>query len=246
MEMQSTIDKLNSIVSKIASGSASQAELESFVALSAELHELAIVLRYKAYEAMVYEKSGSTTVTIEESIQPETQTEAPLEAVAEEEPADQSGFDLFSLDEEEPVQQEELVEFSSESIEQEVETEVVLENEVPIVQVSTEIKVEEALTDLHPIFAKVKQSNSNLTSRLMMSHLDTLNGAFSFNERLQIIQELFKGSGDDFTDFIDAIEETQNHDTAKQLINQLAFRNQWDEENHVAVEFVQKIERKYV
>ena len=80
----------------------------------------------------------------------------------------------------------------------------------------------------------------------MSSHIDSLNGAFSFNERLQIIQELFGGSGDEFTDLIDEIETISNLDQARNKLSNSANKHQWNEESSIAIEFIQKIERKYV
>ena len=79
----------------------------------------------------------------------------------------------------------------------------------------------------------------------MHVRLDTLKGAFGFNERIQIVQELFGGSNDAFSNFIESIELLSQRDEARMLVTQIAVQNRWNADDQLAIELVQKIERKY-
>lgn len=259
MEMQAIVDRMNEVVQRITKGNASQEDLESLVKNSAELHELAVIIRYKAYEAKVYgiENPAEPTavVTNLENDVEELDNESSPETIIEKDTHEDVGFDLFSLDDEEnttigeetPQQQPS---FSTEiNTEKDETTDFKNDNEVETATVPNTFSQSQQLveepTNLHPIFKKITLAQGTLTNRLMSSHLDTLNGAFSFNERLQIIQELFNGSGDDFTDLIDLIEESSDKNSSRIAISKFAAKYEWKDDSHLALEFIQKIERKY-
>ncbi len=250
--MQALIDKINAIVSNIKSGIATREELEEFVSSSSELHDLAVVLRYKAYEALVYGEKQFSEETRELEKEQASPIQHEVETETAEETLDEGGFDLFSLDNEqiEEKPKEESVFFVPQN--EETGSEILTsKEEIEDTKEEKLLKTEsfnsgESSTNLHPIFNKINQFNNTLTNKLMSSHIDSLNGAFSFNERLQIIQELFGGSGDEFTDLIDEIETISNLDQARNKLSNSANKHQWNEESSIAIEFIQKIERKYV
>lgn len=94
------------------------------------------------------------------------------------------------------------------------------------------------------IFKKILDSTDTST-HLFLSKLDTLIGAFGFNEKYQCIQELFNGSTEDFNQAIDVLDGLSNfHDAEKQLEFYVHLNN-WDLESDVVSEFVRKIERRY-
>lgn len=98
---------------------------------------------------------------------------------------------------------------------------------------------------LHPIYGKLNSNDGTLAARLMSVRLETLKGAFGFNERLQIIQELFNGSNDEFNSLIDQIENITSKDQARSLVSSYANKYHWDADSQLAIELVQKVERKY-
>ncbi len=98
--MQALIDKINAIVSNIKSGIATREELEEFVSSSSELHDLAVVLRYKAYEALVYGEKQFSEETRELEKEQASPIQHEVETETAEETLDEGGFDLFSLDNE--------------------------------------------------------------------------------------------------------------------------------------------------
>lgn len=265
--MQALIEELAALVQKIKTGQATLGELEAFAAGTAQLNERAIILRYKAYEAQVYgtmeelpvEAAAEQVVAVEEAIS-EPVIEAPsMEDAVNEEPA----FDLFSLDEEaeEPtfeLSMEEQPVFEAEdhvphdldpAPEMHLDELEISHEEEPVAEAETPVKpvVEEPVMsgNLHGIYTKLSSNDGSLAARLMTVRLETLKGAFGFNERLQIIQELFNGSNDEFSSLIDRIETTPSKDQARQVVSAYASKFNWDEESPLALELIQKVERKY-
>lgn len=267
MEMQALIEELAALVEKIKSGEASLGELEAFAAAAAQLNERAIVLRYKAYEAQVYGtpvEAPAVEQSVEETELPtmEETTEPPVELVEVVETNEESSFDLFSMDEEEDTPAFELSMEETPVFEAEEHTPVDLDpapelhleklevsHEEPIAEVKEDIQDEVSTPfqdgNLHGIYTKLSTNDGSLASRLMTVRLETLKGAFGFNERLQIIQELFNGSNDEFSSLIDRIESTTSKDQARQLVSSYASKFNWDEESPLALELIQKVERKY-
>lgn len=253
MEMHALIEEIAAILVKIKSGEATLGELEAFAAATNQLNERAIVLRYKAYETKVYgnpvsvsEQSVSETLFEEEPVAELEVEEIHIEPVVTEEPS----FDLFGMSEEE---EEEL---TFELIEEETAEEEIEEIEIPEPVVVQEVKLEpvaepviekpvENLGSLHPIYGKLNSNDGTLAARLMTVRLETLKGAFGFNERLQIIQELFNGSNDEFNHLIEQLESIQTKEAARSLVSSYATKYQWDVDSQLAIELIQKVERKY-
>ena len=251
--MHALIEEIAAILVKIKSGEATLGELEAFAAATNQLNERAIVLRYKAYETKVYgnpvsvsEQSVSETLFEEEPVVELEVEEIHIEPVVTEEPS----FDLFGMSEEE---EEEL---TFELIEEETAEEEIEEIEIPEPVVVQEVKPEpvaepviekpvENLGSLHPIYGKLNSNDGTLAARLMTVRLETLKGAFGFNERLQIIQELFNGSNDEFNHLIEQLESIQTKEAARSLVSSYATKYQWDVDSQLAIELIQKVERKY-
>ena len=275
MEMHALIEEITALLAKIKSGEATLNELEAFAAAANQLNERAIILRYKAIEAKVYGRTGAVPVSetpaaVKEEIVPiiEAQEVHP-------EPEEEPSFDLFGMDtdeEEAPLPKTEIVsdkdtesreeEVPFELIEDKVEEESVEEDPIQaFVEPVREIEKEEEKAPvipepafaapientqgLHPIYGKLNSNDGTLAARLMSVRLETLKGAFGFNERLQIIQELFNGSNDEFNSLIDQIENITSKDQARSLVSSYANKYHWDADSQLAIELVQKVERKY-
>ncbi|WP_294673361.1 hypothetical protein [uncultured Fluviicola sp.] len=274
MEMHALIEEITALLAKIKSGEATMNELEAFAAAANQLNERAIILRYKAIESKVYGRSGTAPVSetptaVKEEIVPiiEAQEVHP-------EPEEEPSYDLFGMDTEEetPLTKTEIVsdkdteskeeEIPFELIEDQVEEEPVDEEPIqPFVERVSEIEKEEEKAPvipepafaapientqgLHPIYGKLNSNDGTLAARLMSVRLETLKGAFGFNERLQIIQELFNGSNEEFNSLIDQIENISSKDQARSLVSSYANKYHWDADSQLAIELVQKVERKY-
>jgi len=272
MEMHALIEEIAALLVKIKSGEATVSELEAFAAATSQLNERAIVLRYKAYEASVYgtpvQEPVSEAPAVKEDIVPiiEAQEVHP-------EPQEEPSFDLFGMDtdeEEAPLPKTEIVsyrdtesreedEVAFELIEDEVEQEIEEPIEAEPVHHHQEIVEEkepeapepafaapiENTQNLHPIYGKLNSNDGTLAARLMSVRLETLKGAFGFNERLQIIQELFNGSNEEFNNLIEQLETIPTKEQARSLVSSYANKYHWDSESQLAIELIQKVERKY-
>lgn len=253
MEMHALIEEITALLAKIKSGEATLGELEAFAAATSQLNERAIILRYKAMEAKVYGKpvpqapASEPSAVAKEDIVPIVEAQE-VHPEQQEEPS----FDLFGMDtDEEDETPFELVEDTPEEIVEEPiepfvapvhETE---EEKAPIASEPAFAAPIENTQGLHPIYGKLNSNDGTLAARLMSVRLETLKGAFGFNERLQIIQELFNGSNDEFNSLIEQIENISSKEQARSLVSSYANKYHWDVDSQLAIELVQKVERKY-
>lgn len=131
---------------------------------------------------------------------------------------------------------------SEESI---TENNTVFEEEVPAQEAIVSTTIEVPAGDVHPVYKRLTNEDNSLAARLMAVRLETLKGAFGFNERLQIIQELFDGSNDDFTKAIERLDTLNSKNEARNIVSTYAHQYAWDKDSNLALEFIQKVERRY-
>lgn len=96
------------------------------------------------------------------------------------------------------------------------------------------------------VFDKMIERDNSLGSQIMGTRLDTLNGAFGLNEKLQLINELFDGSSELFYQSVQIFDALPDFEQAKVVLKNYATEFTWDFENPLVIEFVQKIARRYV
>ena len=204
-------------------GKLSEEDMETLVNSTRELHERALILRYKAYEHKIYGESASeiNDVVLPKAVQEHLLVEPEIpsfeaeitEVVAEPKHVDTPSFDMsFSLfDQLEETQKEE---------------EVILPTETSSKALEPEI--------------------DNFTvSKLMFSKIESLQTAFGLNEKLQIIRELFKGSSEDYTQAIQILDVQPNFEQAKTILSNFTLEYAWELDTPITIEFVQKIARRY-
>lgn len=174
----------------------------------------------------------------EDGIGAEEEMEAPIihEAIPEVETTAEEP--LFSYPEEEIEPAIEHIE--NESIAEAPTTQA--ENETPQ---SAPAKEETFSGDEHPVYKRLTNDDNSLAARLMAVRLETLKGAFGFNERLQIIRELFDGSNDEFTQAIEKLDALDSKNEARHVVSNYARQYAWDKDSNLALEFIQKVERRY-
>ena len=97
----------------------------------------------------------------------------------------------------------------------------------------------------HPIYKRLVTDDESLATRLLSVRLESLKSAFGFNERLQIIQELFDGKNEAFNEALDVLDAQPNKSHARSVVSGLAYQFKWETESDVALDFVQKVERRY-
>jgi hypothetical protein len=75
--------------------------------------------------------------------------------------------------------------------------------------------------------------------------LESLIGAFTLNEKLQFINELFDGSSDDFSTNIKQLDQLASMDAARNMLAELAQTFNWDTESEIVEDFIYKICRRH-
>ncbi len=155
-----------------------------------------------------------------------------------------TGFDLFDA----PTVEEQAPEPELESPRWDAPVGTPTESTTDIPAVETPIKPEPQSTHephFTDIFSRITIAN-NSGSRLMMTKLDTLIGTFGLNEKLQCISELFGGSSETFTHAISELDQQTNYLDAKKVMARYAALYQWDLESELTIDFVLKVERRFM
>ena len=88
-------------------------------------------------------------------------------------------------------------------------------------------------------FDKMIERDNSLGSQIMGTRLDTLNGAFGLNEKLQLINELFDGSSELFYQSVQIFDALPDFEQAKVVLKNYSTEFAWDFENPLVIEFVQ-------
>ena len=97
----------------------------------------------------------------------------------------------------------------------------------------------------HPLAGKIKKIETNVRQNYSIVPLDTLIGSFSLNEKLQLINELFGGSSDEFSSSIKRLDTQVNLESARSILADMAENQRWDLESETTDEFILKICRRY-
>lgn len=97
----------------------------------------------------------------------------------------------------------------------------------------------------HPVIQRALRNDGSLQSRLLSVRLETLKSAFGLNERMLIIRELFGGSNDAYNEAIELLDNQPEIGPARSKVSAYARQYGWGEDNDLAIEFVQKVERRY-
>ena len=252
-------------------GKLSEEDMETLVTSTRELYERALILRYKAYEQKIYGDTSETitdvivpTITEHMIVEPEIPFTQPIveptieptvEVKEPETPSFDMSFSLFDQLEEpndtkveeeshvsetafqEPIQEMEDTFSAPESFEAiELEQTPIIEQPIP--------EVEQPATP-KDMFDKMLELDNSLGSKLMLNKLDSLQGAFGLNEKLQIIREMFNNSSEAFTQAIQIFDMQPDFMHAKTILSNFTLEYSWELDTPIVIEFVQKIARRY-
>lgn len=194
--------------------------------------------------------------------QPDTQDEEELsfDLFSMEDPEEEVGFENNSQSEDQASAESDLEETQSGTSPfiEEKDAEIIDE---PAAATAPEIKetpkVEPAATPApaptpvstpsneHPVLRRARTNDGSLQSRLLSVRLETLKNAFGLNERILIVKELFGGDNDLYNSTIEELDSAGDIAVARTKMNALANQYGWREDSELAIEFVQKVERRY-
>ena len=206
----------------------------------------------------------------EHSITPEPAFEITF-AKSDDEDLDEEPIHEASIPEEDPVHEEEIEEeeqevedeiqtiegqIHEEEIEQEVEEQELkepiqtIEDQIHEEEIEQEVEEQEAPTAWEPQFSGdqpiwMAEMEANIRDNRSVFPLESLIGAFTLNEKLQFINELFEGSSDDFSSHIKQLDQLASMDAARNMLAELALTFNWDTESEIVEDFIYKICRRH-
>ena len=113
-----------------------------------------------------------------------------------------------------------------------------------------ETPIEVPQTNYEPQFSAdqpiwMAEMEANIRDNRSIFPLETLAGAFTLNEKLQFINELFEGSSDDFSTNIKQLDQLASMDAARNMLAELAQTFNWDTESEIVEDFIYKICRRH-
>ncbi|MEN9940848.1 MAG: hypothetical protein RL286_343, partial [Bacteroidota bacterium] len=113
-----------------------------------------------------------------------------------------------------------------------------------------ETPIEVPQTNYEPQFSAdqpiwMAEMEANIRDNRSIFPLETLAGAFTLNEKLQFINELFDGSSDDFSSSVKQLDQLTNMDAARNMLAELSQSFNWDTESEIVEDFIYKICRRH-
>ena len=272
--IKTMLGHLHTGVEKLESGTLSPEDMELLVEDAKELYERLIILRYKIYETNVLgvkepvisahlrQTEIETPIDLfgsieEHSITPEPAFEVSF-AKSDDEDLNEEPIHEASIPAEDTIHEEEIEEeeqevegpiqtiedpIHEEEIEEEIEGEI--EGEI-----EQEVEEPEAPTAWEPQFSGdqpiwMAEMEANIRDNRSVFPLESLIGAFTLNEKLQFINELFEGSSDDFSSHIKQLDQLASMDAARNMLAELALTFNWDTESEIVEDFIFKICRRH-
>jgi hypothetical protein len=167
--------------------------------------------------------------------------------------------ELFLEEEvEQPIIEEDAVEEHIQAVEEHLleeekeEEQIQEEDEIeePIQTFAEPVQETEAPTPWEPQFSAdqpiwMAEMEANIRDSRSVFPLESLIGAFTLNEKLQFINELFEGSSDDFSTNIKQLDQLASMDAARNMLAELAQTFNWDTESEIVEDFIYKICRRH-
>ncbi len=180
--------------------------------------------------------------TPNEDLFEEEDQEVLADEVQEEESFEEESFEEESIAEEsiaeDSIEEDSIAE---DSIEEESIEEELIEGET-IVEAAPSSWSPEFSGD-QPIW--MAEMEANIRDNRSVFPLESLIGAFTLNEKLQFINELFDGSSDEFSSNVKQLDQLASIDAARNMIAELANTFSWDTESEIVEDFIYKICRRY-
>lgn len=117
--------------------------------------------------------------------------------------------------------------------------------ETEALSIANEPIAQETSLALHPIYERLSATDDSLAARMLTVRLETLKGAFGFNERMQIVNELLGSSNDLYHEVIEQLDNMDSKAEARLFVSSIANKYNWNVSSTIALEFIQKVERRY-
>lgn len=215
------------LVSKIGEGlfkckksKLSLEEYETLLNQVRELHERIILIRHKAFEALSHPETTSKEAEKQED-----------ESIA------------FSLFDDAP--KEETIEVKQEKIDspQPKKEELIQDDEQKTVEISNDpFEVKNEKNSLADSFST---DDKDLAASMQESPISSIKEAFSLNDRIRLIKNLFNQNADEFNTTVKALDEMSDKDEVLTRLSNLEQDLGWDKEHEDYVLLINLIHRKF-
>jgi hypothetical protein len=174
--------------------------------------------------------------------------EEPIHEKEEVEELEEANIHEASIPEEDPIHEEEIEqEVEEQELKEPIQT---IEDPIHEEEIEQEAEEQEAPTAWEPQFSGdqpiwMAEMEANIRDNRSVFPLESLIGAFTLNEKLQFINELFEGSSDDFSSHIKQLDQLASMDAARNMLAELALTFNWDTESEIVEDFIYKICRRH-
>ena len=220
------LKRIQSIFDKLDNQTLVRQELDELVHLTAELHEKAVILRYKAAEERVF--GNGDVVKKSEAKKEEEPKTVVLPDIKE------IDFSIFEREEPEDKNETEVKVEPESKVEPEVQEEAVAEPEVEKMEAKDS-------HDWTKRFEKVlKDHESGLQTPLA-----AIAGSFGLNERILYINELFDGEAEKFSACVQKLDSISEWSNCVVALTNYANAENWEFDNDTTDEFILHVKRKY-
>ena len=255
--IKTILGHLQSGVEKLESGHLSPEDMELLVEDAKELYERMVILRYKIYETNVL---GVKEAVISASIR-HTEIETPIDLFGSiDEPTPEPAFEVtFASGQSDELNAAVFNDELEDNLEEELEEAHIEEEQEERIEEKEEDRIDDEEEELiehaapsnwEPEFSGdqpiwMAEMEANIRDNRSVFPLESLIGAFTLNEKLQFINELFDGSSDDFSSNVKQLDQLASIDAARNMIAELADTYTWDTDSEIVEDFMYKICRRY-
>lgn len=222
------IQEINQQLENLEAGNLSLKDLNELVDNGNALYEQLLILRYKAYDKTDEEVIESFEEPVKEVEQPK-EVEKPMEtafdftAMNQETKTndDQPSFD-FTIDEE--------VEKEPESIQVDPEPK------------NSPVKESNSLNDV----LKSEDDELSLRKKFQNSPVADLKSNISIAKKFEYINSMFAGDSKAYEESLEFLNTCATGNDARQKLNELTTKYEWDLEDKSIIKFIELVERRYL
>lgn len=108
----------------------------------------------------------------------------------------------------------------------------------------TNVKAPEEITDLNKKLAEARNSHS-IVEKLQNKRIENLKSVIGINDKFYFINELFNGNAQKYEDIIYTLNNFKKLEDAMQYFSTLKYRFGWDEESEAYDKLTKMLERKF-
>lgn len=128
--------------------------------------------------------------------------------------------------------------------EQSIEFSDILEEKEEELNLFTDIKVNDEISDLNKKLAEARNTQS-IVEKLQSKRIDSLKSVIGINDKFYFVNELFAGNSQKYEDIIYTLNNFKKLEDAMVYFSTLKYKFSWDEESDAYIKLSQMLERKF-